>query len=131
MVFALVFAFAACGSKSSYAKSIVGNWKAGAAEIAYVFNDDGTYYYYMSTLKLTGTYSLSKEDKITLNSDTSPEEKEYNVKIKKDVLYMYTDDQEPENGIVLTKVETLSMASIDEVISSLNENKTTTQAPEK
>ena len=118
-IFAIVFSFSACSKKG---KDLIGNWKSSVSEIAYVFNDDGTYSYYISTLKLDGQYKI-EDNKLILKLDTTNEEKEFNYKVKKSVLYLYTDKQKMEEGIILDSVEEISMATIDEYLDKFKPGK--------
>ncbi|MCC8022943.1 MAG: DUF5640 domain-containing protein [Clostridiales bacterium] len=113
--------FAACSStsgSSANTKSLIGSWKNQKSELAYVFNEDDTLEYYVYSYKDAGTYSVDG-DVITIVRENTGTRVEYLFKIKDDVLYLYEEDEEPEDGLLFDKVESLNMKSGSEAVEDI------------
>ncbi|MDD6727719.1 MAG: DUF5640 domain-containing protein [Eubacteriales bacterium] len=122
---------------SSNEEKIVGKWESQDSPgiSAYVFDEDGNYDSYISTVNFSGTYSV-KGNKLTLINPTTSKEVVYKFSISGNVLtltLLEEDGREAEvNGekdvIKYNKVDELNMKTLSDIIGEVAGEVTTTEA---
>lgn len=109
-------------------EKIIGIWESEEHPglTAYVFDDDGTYEYYISTAGFTGQYTLNGNN-LKLTKTGSSLEVDYKVSISETTLTLITEADALGNEKEVTKfkkVEQLNQTSLTDMIGELKDNVT-------
>ena len=107
-------------------EQIVGIWDSDSAPgfTAYIFEDDGTYQYYISSASITGKYEI-KGNKITLKKVGSSLQVTYKFSVSEKELYLSPVNQDKEDEKESSKynrVKELKQKSINDLLGDLKGN---------
>lgn len=115
---------------SSSEDKLIGKWQSETSPglSAYVFNDDGTYDSYLSTVNFSGKYTV-KGNKITLINPDTNKEIVYKFKISgKNLTLTLIEDGKESDESVYNSVDELNQKSLSDIIGEVVEGNETTQA---
>lgn len=115
---------------SSSEDKLIGKWQSETSPglSAYVFNDDGTYDSYLSTVNFSGKYTV-KGNKITLINPDTNKEIVYKFKISgKNLTLTLIEDGKESDESVYNSVDELNQKSLSDIIGEVVEDNETTQA---